>query len=89
MTITKIVYAASNDSMGGTSLEHCDLYREWAKAQIEKEYTDADVTVSPSDTEYNCSIAISDEQEYPNEQEMADARAFMAELWGRCPWDFI
>ena len=75
-TVTKIVYAANNGSMGDMSVAECDAYRAWAEQEIRTEYPNADVAVDSSDCAQTSVVA----GDYDDEQ---DALEFLSRLWDR------
>lgn len=77
----KIKYYSVNSTMGDTSSEDCEKYREWAKRQIEAEFPGHDVEVLNESS--TVQIWTND---YDNESEIAD---FCHRLWDSCKWDFL
>lgn len=73
-----INYSTDNNSMGDTSDQNCDKFREWAKEELEREYPDYDITVS--DEQKNLYT-----DDIDNEDEIID---FCSRLWDNCPWDW-
>lgn len=76
-----ITYYASNDSMGDTSPEACQQFRDWAKVQLIKEYPNYLIEVS---AEPSLSTAATDD--FDNEDEIKE---FCHRLWDNCPWDWL
>lgn len=75
-TVTKIVYAANNGSMGEMTNDECDAFREWAQLELESEYPNAEVIIDNSDCASTRVIA----DDYSDEQ---DALDFISRLWDR------
>jgi hypothetical protein len=77
----KIQYYAASSTMGDTPESDCNAYREWAKAEIEAEYKDAQVQVL---NEENLNVsAWTDEDEHQEE-----VNEFCSRLWDCCPWNW-
>ena len=76
----EIIYYADNGSMGDTSDNQCDLYREWAEKELKAEYPNYDITVTTDD---NMATAWTDDEE--NRDEIIE---FCSNLWSDCPWDW-
>lgn len=78
MTKFDITYFADDASMGDTSADDCEKFREWAERELMATYPDYDITVSnkPSLNE-----AVTDDD--VNEDEIVE---FCHQLWDRCPW---
>jgi hypothetical protein len=75
-TVTKIVYAANNGSMGSMSNRECDAYRAWAANEIQAEYPDAELVIDASDCAQTRVVAA----DFYDEQ---DAMDFLFRLWDR------
>jgi|HubBroStandDraft_2_1064218.scaffolds.fasta_scaffold116263_2 hypothetical protein len=85
MTITKITYDCSTESMGDTSETEAKGYRAWVKTQIEAEFPGVDVTVTDKHSE-NCVHCDSDADD-------ADAierlHACVQHAWDSCNWEWV
>ena len=81
-----ITYRASTYTMGDTSPFQADKFREWAQAQLEARFPDEDIEVLDE-------IGSQCVTNYGYSQETADLHDeivdFCAELWDKCPWDWI
>lgn len=75
-TVTKIIYAANNGSMGDMTENECEEFRNWAEEEIRNEYPHAEVIIDSSDCARNCVTA----REYDDEQNALD---FINRLWDR------
>lgn len=78
MTKFDITYFADDASMGDTSANDCDKFREWAERELMASYPDHNITVSDKPSLYE---AVTDD--HANEDEIAE---FCRRLWGICPW---
>lgn len=79
----KITYYASNDTMGDTSGENCELFREWAAKQLEAKYPEYKIVVLDENTT-GSSSAVYGVEDYEKISEITD---FCSRLWDSCPWD--
>ena len=75
-----ITYYASDLSMGDTSRENCQKFREWAKRELEREYPDYRVNVV-SEARFEARTTDKDKAE--------EIQHFCARLWDRCTWDWV
>lgn len=80
-TMTTITYYADNGSMGDTSDQHCDKYREWAEQELKREYPTHVIEVTQ---EQATVTAYTDDLD--NEKEIID---FCSRLWDNCSWDWM
>ena len=81
-----IIYYASNDTMGETSADDCDRFREWAREQITEEYPDAEVEVSSRESSAMREVDIlwgDDDPDFAIEEQIID---FCHNLWGKMEW---
>jgi len=78
--MNKIEYYAANSTMGDTSDEDCEKYRQWATEQIKNEYPGHNVNVINQESLVNSWT--NDEEK---KEEIID---FCSRLWDRCPWDW-
>jgi glutathione peroxidase-family protein len=79
-TDMKITYFADDTSMGDNSPEDCNLFRRWAKEQLQAAYPEHEIEVSdkPSLRQFSTN-------DFDNEDEIGD---FCSRLWAHCPWDW-
>jgi len=81
-----ITYYASNDSMGDTSNENCNNFRQYAKEALENEYPYFEITVSDEQSLTTCITEGIDDDCLENE-----INEFCHGLWDGCPdsvWTF-
>jgi hypothetical protein len=72
----EIIYYADNGSMGDTSEDDCDRFREWAREQLEIEFSEHEITVSSD---------VSTLTIYTDDIDREDGIAdFCSRLWDRC-----
>ena len=74
----KIIYHASNTTLGDTTIDECIKFRAWAKKELSKKFPDHDIIVSsePCEQDYT--------DDYDNEEEILD---FCEKLWDACDWE--
>lgn len=73
----KIIYYASNNTMGSMSDVECNLYRAWAEKELATEYPDFDTEVSSQN--YSDTIKIIGDEEIDADS----VRDFVHRLWDR------
>lgn len=76
----EIIYYAADGSMGDTSPEDCEKFREWAQRELRERYPSMEITV----TDKPSSMPVTTD-DLENEEEIID---FCSRLWDSCPWDF-
>lgn len=77
----KIIYYASDDTMGDTSPDNCEHFRKWAENEIYSKFPNHDVYVSGDPS---LQTAYTDDIE--NEDAIFD---FCGRLWDACTWDWL
>ena len=76
----KIIFHAEDCSMGDTSPEDCNKFRQWALRVIRDRFPEYEVEVS---AEPSLSPVHTDDD--LNAEEIV---RFCGRLWDRCPWNF-
>jgi hypothetical protein len=77
----KIQYYAASSTMGDTPESDCNAYRDWAKAEIEAAYKDAQVEVL---NEENLDVSARTDED----EQQEEVNEFCYRLWDRCPWNW-
>ena len=76
----KIIFHAEDCSMGDTSPENCDKFRQWALKEIKAEFPEYEVEVSAEPSLFQVYM--------DDNQDAGEVARFCGRLWDRCPWDF-
>lgn len=75
-----IKFHAPNDTMGDTPADQCQLFRDWAKAQIETRFP-------------GCEVEVSDEPStapvWVKGVSLEEATSFCGQLWDECDWPLL
>lgn len=78
--MSAITYYSATENMGDDVTESdAEQYRAWAKAEIEAEYPEAEVTVSKSQSLRSVDA----------DDDLDGVEDFCKSLWDNCPWSWV
>ena len=80
-------------NMGEATDRDAAGYREWVKAEFEREYPGVEIEANEADATYGVEVYFADgvdsEGDYRAERLLRDEAQLFAEVcWERCPWDW-
>lgn len=90
MTIKKIIYFASNlaidtTTIGDTSPDSCQFYRDWAKSKIELQYPGVEVEIVDSGKELKAVVESDDKK--ADQAAIVEIADYCSHVFNSSPWN--